>query len=356
MTYCKLSDLSVGPESTIRQVMERINATLRSIALVLDGKGQLIDTITDGDIRRAMLAEMSLDSGVHELLSHKSNSKPVTASINSEPAYLLKLMQETSVHQLPLLDEAQIVRDLVTLEDLLPHDSSSLQAVIMAGGAGTRLRPLTEDLPKPMLPVGGRPLMELIVEGLRDAGIKRINVSTHYRTEKIVEHFGDGGRFGIELNYMTEVNPLGTAGALGLMKKPLDTMLVINGDILTEMDFRAMVNYHREHKAVLTVAVRKFDMNVPYGVIKAEGSMVKSLTEKPTISFFVNAGIYLLEPLAYSYIPHYKRFDMTDLIRCLLDAKQPVVSFPIHEYWLDIGHHTDYLQAQDDVVKRRKHA
>jgi len=236
---------------------------------------------------------------------------------------------------------------------LLPDRALPLQAVIMAGGGGTRLRPLTENVPKPMLPVNDRPLMELIIEQLSQAGIRQVNVTTHYKGQQIVDHFGDGQDFGVELNYINEDRPLGTAGALGLMKTPQEPVLVINGDVLTQLNFRAMFDYHREHQADLTVAVRKYDLNVPYGVIESDGAFVRGLVEKPLLSFFVNAGIYLLEPSVHRYIPHGQRFDMTDLIQRLLEEERPVVSFPVVEYWLDIGLHADYKQAQEDIENRR---
>jgi len=223
----------------------------------------------------------------------------------------------------------------------------------MAGGLGTRLRPLTEDLPKPMLLVGGKPLIERVIEQLWLAGIRRVNLTTHYKPEKIIEHFGDGSTFGIELNYVNEEHPLGTGGALGLMPMPSQPLLVINGDILTQVNFRAMHAFHQEQKADLTVAVRRYEIQVPYGVIECEGARVRRLQEKPQVGFLVNAGIYLLEPSVYQFIPQNTSFNMTDLIQWLLDAGRTVVSFPVHEYWLDIGQPADYAQAQSDVANGR---
>jgi NDP-sugar pyrophosphorylase family protein len=224
-----------------------------------------------------------------------------------------------------------------------------LQAVIMAGGYGMRMRPLTEELPKTMLPVGDRPLMELIISQLRRTGIRRVNIATHYLSDKIKDHFGDGQDFGIELSYVTEDRPLGTAGALGLLEPTENPLLIINGDILTRVNFKAMLDFHRENKAALTVAVRKYDMNVPYGVIESEGALVRALVEKPLLNFLVNAGIYLLEPAVHRYIPNNRHLNMTDLIQRLIDDGQAVASFPIMEYWLDIGNDVDYAQAQKDM-------
>lgn len=350
------SNLCITPDNSIRRAVACIDRNEKGIVLITDQERRLLGTITDGDIRRAILAGQGLDAPVSELLARKVSSpypQPVTAPVGTERAVLLQLMQECDVRQVPLLDADDRVAGLITLDELLPDKVLPLQAVIMAGGSGTRLRPLTEDLPKPMLPVGDRPLLELIIEQLREAGIRQVNITTHYKAEKIIEHFGDGSAFGVELNYVSEDHPLGTAGALGLMEMSQEPLLVINGDILTRVDLRAMLAYHQEHGADLTVAVRQYDLQVPYGVIECNGPVVQRLSEKPLLSFFVNAGIYLLQPSVYHYIPNGERLDMTDLIQLLLEEGRPVVSFPILEYWLDIGQLADYEQAQKDVEDGR---
>ena len=347
-----LTDLCIAFTTSIRQALACIDRNAKGIVLVTDPERRLLGTITDGDVRRAILAGQSLDASVGELLAYKVGllyPQPVTAKAGTERTVLLQLMQERDVRQVPLLDADGLVVGLITLDELLPEKVLPLQAVIMAGGSGTRLRPLTEDLPKPMLPVGDRPLLELIIEQLREAGIRQVNITTHYKAEKITEHFGDGRAFGVELNYVSEDRPLGTAGALGLMERSQGPLLMINGDILTRVDFRAMLAYHQEHSADLTVAVRQYDLQVPYGVIECNGPVVRRLSEKPLLSFFVNAGIYLLQPSVYPFIPNGDRFDMTDLIQRLLEADRQVVSFPILEYWIDIGQLADYEQAQKDV-------
>lgn len=356
MIEAELQVLCVSPDRSVRQVIGCIDRGEHGIVIVVDEDRRLLGTITDGDVRRAILRSVDLDSPVSVLLAGKAESpypRPVTAPLGTPREVLLKLMQERFVRQVPLLDEAGRVKDVALLTDLLPTQVLPLQAVIMAGGLGTRLRPLTEEVPKPMLPVGGRPLMERIIVQLREAGIRQVNVTTHYQWERIIGHFGDGRGFGVELNYVKEDRPLGTAGGLGLMPAPRGRLLVINGDILTRVDFRAMVAYHQEHQAYMTVGVRQYSLQVPYGVIECDGSYVQRITEKPQLRFFVNAGIYLLEPAVHRYIRADQRFDMTDLIQCLLDDNQPVVTFPIHEYWLDIGEHHDYARAQEDVENGR---
>lgn len=348
----ELSKFIVSPDNSIRQLIAFIDRNEKGIALVVDKDQKLLGTITDGDIRRALLEGQSLDEPVSKLIAKKfqpSYPKPVTARLGTQRAELLQLMQDRAVRQVPLLDANGRVSDLVTLAELMPDKFLPLQAVIMAGGSGTRMRPLTEDLPKPMLPVGDRPLMEVIIEQLRQSGIGRVNITTHYLPEKITDYFGNGENFGVELNYVSEDRPLGTAGSLGLIDWPEETLLVINGDILTKVNFRAMRTYHQEHSADITVGVRKYEIQVPYGVVECEDQRVCRLREKPSLSFFVNAGIYMLEPRVNQYIANGQHCDMTDLIERLIQKGRPVISFPIVEYWLDIGEPSDYARAQADV-------
>ena len=351
--HTDLTNFCIHQSKSILDAVTLMDSNGLGIVLVVDGDSRLLGTITDGDVRRALLANMDLTQLVTVLVASKEGSRyarPITASPGSDPETYLNLLRENSILHLPLLDKDQRVVGLVSLDEFLPERVVPRQAVIMAGGQGNRMRPLTEEIPKPMLPVGDQPLMEIIIQQLRDAGIKRVNVTTHHKSEKITEHFGDGRNFGVELSYVTEDRPLGTAGALGLMETPQDTILVINGDILSHVNFRAMLSFHREHQGDLTMAVRQYDVQVPFGVVECQGSSVLSLNEKPTLNCFVNAGIYLLEPLVYRYIPNGRPFDMTDLIQRLLKEGRRVVSFPILEYWLDIGLPDDYLKAQKDVM------
>ena len=358
-TNSNIQTLCIPPTSSIRKAIACIDRNEKGIALITDEKGRLLGTLTDGDVRRAMLAGDSLDTPIKELLARKASSiypHPITASVGTKRTDLLRLMKEHIVRQVPLLDAKGHIAGLATLDDLLPQEVPSLQAVIMAGGYGTRLRPLTRKLPKPMLPVGKQPILELIIKQLRKAGIRNVNISTHYKAEKITRHFGDGSSLGVRLQYLTEDRPLGTVGGLGLMKVPKEPILVINGDILTKVNFSTMLDFHREHKADMTVAVQKYDVQVSYGVVETEDYFVRRLTEKPKFLYFVNAGIYLLEPSVLRLIPKGEHFDMTDLIQQLLDQGRPVVSFPIREYWLDIGNHAEYNQAQGDVKQGRWNA
>ena len=345
----KLTNLVVGPTYSVREVMEQIDRSGKGIALVLDASQHLLGTITDGDIRRAILNGIDLDTSVEQLLAQREG--PLTAPIGTSDSTLLHLMNESGVRQIPLIDENDRVVDVMLLSDLVKELELPIRAIVMAGGLGTRLRPLTDTLPKPMLPIGSRPLLELIVEGLKESGIRRLNVATHYKGEIISEHFKDGQDFGVEITYVKEDQPLGTVGALSLLEDSEDPLLVINGDILTRVDFREMLNFHREHKADLTIAVRQYEFNVPYGVVESDGVFVKGISEKPTVRQFINAGIYLLNPSVRRLVPNQQQYDMPDLIHRILSEGRQVVCFPVREYWLDIGIEDHYLQAQSDMEK-----
>ena len=315
-------------------------------ALVLCSTGRkLAGLLTDGDIRRAILRGVPLDQPCESVAIRSPLTKqhPISAEES------LRLMNQHDVNHLPIVDTEGNVVEFRLRRDLSSEEQLELAAVVMAGGYGKRLLPLTEQVPKPMLPVGDRPLLELTIQQLRRSGIRSVKLTTHYLPENIMHHFGDGKAFGVNLTYLAEEFPMGTAGGLRLMGNMVGTHLVINGDILTGVSFQEMLNYHRKYKAELTVGVRKYEIQVPFGVVECSDVHVTQLQEKPSLAFFVNAGVYLMEPSAFDSIPVGQRFDMTDLIQQLMTAGRTVVSFPIMEYWLDVGRHEDYLKAQDDV-------
>ena len=348
--YTDLTTFCITRTSSLREAMTQMDRNKLGIVLVVEDDLRLVGTVTDGDARRAVLANLDLEHPVSVLLARKAGTRfatPVTAPIGQDSNTYLALLKRNNLLYLPLVDEQHRVAGLVTLDEFLPNQALPLQAVVMAGGRGSRLHPLTEDVPKPMLKIGDQPVLEIIIRQLRESGIRQVKVTTHHQPEKITEHFGDGSGFGVELSYVEEDQPLGTVGGLGRLEIPQETTLVINGDILTQVDFRAMLLYHREHQAELTVAVRHYEIKVPYGVIECDGPVVRGVSEKPVMGFFVNAGIYLLEPTVYRLIPTGRRFDMTDLIQRVLQEGRPVVSFPVREYWLDIGQREDYEQAQE---------
>jgi dTDP-glucose pyrophosphorylase/CBS domain-containing protein len=341
----RLESVIITPTATIAEAIARLDEAGTG-ALVLCSSGRkLYGLLTDGDVRRAILHGTPLENACEDIASRN----PVTVQGNVSSREAQYLMNQHDINHLPVLDAEGNVVEFRLRKDFSGREGPGISAVIMAGGFGKRLLPLTEQLPKPMLPVGDRPLLELTIQQLRRSGIREVNLTTHYLPENIINHFGNGEAFGVRLNYLKEDNPLGTAGGLKLMKRVDESFLVINGDILTGVSFHEMLDYHRKHKADITVGVRKYDVKVPFGVVECEDVRITQLREKPSLTFFINAGVYLLEPSACDYIPDDQRFDMTDLIQKLMDSGRNVVSFPIMEYWLDMGNHVDYRQAQEDV-------
>lgn len=346
-----LQHVLVSSRQSINEVIASIDRNGKGIALVVDDQRRLTGTITDGDIRRAILANTDLNLPIQRLLEQRKAPVQLSAPIGTSESKLVSLMQQHSIRHIPLTDQEGRVVELALLGELQKEGPLGITAVVMAGGFGKRLMPLTEEVPKPMLPVGDRPLLERIVEQLRDAGIGRLSLATHYKEEVISRHFGDGHDFGVQIDYVREDEPLGTAGALSRLGESKEPLLVMNGDVLSRIDFRAMLDYHLEHKADMTVAVRVYELRIPFGVIETLGDEVRGVSEKPVLRHFINAGIYLLNPEVRRFVPSGKRFDMTDLIEKLVKEKRRVVSFPVREYWLDIGKIEDYQKAVEDSRK-----
>ena len=346
-----IEKLFVSTGTPMRDVIARIDRNTLGIALVVDDDRRLIGAITDGDIRRALLAGQPLDATAQQLLDAKADATPrvpITAPDGTSKAELLDLMHRHDLRHVPLVDRDGRVTGIELLSNLVNEYSLPLRALVMAGGYGTRLRPLTDDKPKAMLPVGDRPLLEVIVDQLQQAGIRRVNVATHYKSDVIEQHFGDGRDFGVEIDYITEDAPLGTAGALARLPTSNEPILVMNGDILSRVNLVAMLDFHRSHNADMTVAVRPYRFQVPYGVVRADGVAVTGVDEKPVVTYQVNAGIYLLNGAVCSLVPGGARYDMTDLIQRAIEEGRTVVSFPLHEDWIDIGRSEDYQRAQSD--------
>ena len=345
----RLERVLVRPDLSISEAVDVLDRGGMGLLVIVDETRKLLGVMTDGDHRRAILRHVKPDEPCINIATHN----PVVAPEGISPADALKIMDHSRaflVNHLTLVDDNSRVTGLLLRSDFITSDATPISAMVMAGGFGVRLRPMTLDTPKPMLPVDGKPVMEHVLNHLKQAGIKRINVTTHYRPEKITEYFGDGKAMGLDIKYVPEERPLGTGGALGLLGPSDEPLLVVNGDVLTGIDFSAMIDFHREHAAEMTVAVRRFDVPVPFGVIDSENGYATKISEKPTLNFFVNAGIYLLQPSVQNLITPGEAFDMTDLIDRLLREKRAVATFPMREYWLDIGQHADYERAQREFT------
>lgn len=343
----------IAPSAPISEAIFKLDTNRKGIVLIVDDDSKLVGTITDGDIRRALLAGESFDSPVSVLFAYKSENyqQPVTATESAGSEQLLILMRERYVRQIPIVNAHNQVLRLVTIEELSADEELPVTAVIMAGGFGSRLRPLTDNTPKPLLPLGDRPILEWIILSIRNAGMREIIITTHYLGEQIHAHCGDGSKFGVNISYIDEDKLSGTAGPLGLLSRWERDYLVINGDILTQVDFRALYDYHRAHSGDMTVGLRNYKFQVPYGVAEIDGVRITAITEKPSLDFFVNAGIYILSPIVREFISKGEYLDMPDLIKRLMMAEKRVIGFPIREYWLDIGQHAQYEQAMRDIIK-----
>lgn len=342
----RLALVIASPELPVTEALERLQEAGTGVLLLATDDGKLFGVLTDGDVRRQILQQRPLDAPCGGIATRN----PVLAQDGVTPAEALCLMdtgREFLVNQLPVVDADGVIAGLWLRSDFTARVEPA--AVIMAGGFGTRLRPHTDSVPKPMLPMGGRPLLERTVERLRAAGIHNVRMTTHYLGDSIASHFGDGSAFGVEISYLREESPLGTAGGLASLRHSAQPLLVINGDILTKVDFQAMLAFHREQRSELTVGVRTYELQVPYGVLDCVGERVTAFREKPVQRCLVNAGIYLVEPSALGLIPEGQRFDMSDLVQRLLGEGRTVVSFPIIEYWIDVGRIGDYERAQADV-------
>ncbi len=339
------TDALVRVRDSIRDAMQRIDESGLQIALVTDENRVLKGVVTDGDIRRAILSGVSLDDPVKRVM----NDDPATIPSWKDRDETLALMRSEQIHQLPIVDDEGRIVGLEVLDDLLQPERRDNPVVIMAGGLGTRLRPLTEDTPKPLLEVGDRPILETILQQLVDSGFHQFYLSVNYKADMIERYFEDGSDWDIDITYIHEEERLGTAGPLSqLPKRPDKPFFVMNGDLLTKLDFSRVMDFHEEREGAATMCVRKYDFQVPYGVIETEGHRIAGLDEKPVQRFFVNAGIYVLDPSTLGLIPDGEFFDMTELFNALVDRGERAHVFPIREYWQDVGRMEDYKQASQE--------
>jgi len=338
--------IRIKAEDTLQRAIETIDAAAVQIALVTDEEGHLLGTVTDGDIRRGILSGVALSDRVDLVM----NRRAVTALINTPKGELLALLTSRKLKQVPLLDEQGRVVGLESLDGLLEQPSlRDNTAVILAGGQGARLRPLTELTPKPLLKVGGKPVLELIVQQLRMYGFQKLFISVNYRGNQIEEYFGDGSHYDVDIQYLREPEPLGTAGPLALLPAQDKPCLMLNGDLLTSVRLDRMLDFHEEGGFNFTIGVKEYPFQIPFGVVETKKDRVVSFLEKPSEARLINAGVYIMEPSAIEIVPGGRYYDMNNLINDMLDKPEcQVGAFVIHEYWTDIGNSTDYLQAQED--------
>lgn len=340
--------VAVPPDTPLEKAISALDKGGLGIVLVTDADDVLRGTVTDGDVRRALLRHQTMDTPVSEIMC----ATPEVAAQNWSREKLLAAMESTRLLQLPVVDASRRVVGIETLHDMLGGRRLDNPVLLMAGGFGKRLYPLTHDCPKPMLKVGDKPILELILQGFVDAGFHRFYFSTHYLPEVIRDHFGDGSRWNVSIKYVHEKEPLGTGGALGLLPHDeidLPTFLM-NGDLLTRVDYRSLLDFHERNEGIATLCVREYESQIPYGVIQTDGHRITEIVEKPVQRFFISAGIYMLSPKLVRRIAPGERIDMPTLLEREISAGRVVNMFPVHEYWLDIGRMDDFQHAQQEAL------
>ncbi|MDF0518098.1 nucleotidyltransferase family protein [Bradyrhizobium yuanmingense] len=332
----------VGTQASVGEAIAAIESGSIQIALVLDDQNRLLGVVTDGDVRRGLLRGIALTGLATDIMNRTPVSAPATLSREDR----LHLMRQRSIKQLPLVDEGGHLVVVETLDELLEPRQYPNPVLIMAGGLGERLGALTRDVPKPMLNVGGRPLLETIVRNVVQQGFGNIFISVNYKAQTIKDYFADGAAFGANIQYVHETERLGTAGALGLFATPPDLpMIVTNGDILTTINYGALLDFHNGAPAEATMAVREHKVHVPYGVVSTTDGFLQTIREKPTESWFVSAGIYVIGRSVFRHVTPGVSIDMPTVLERVIADKGRVAVYPIREYWLDIGRLEDFEQA-----------
>jgi dTDP-glucose pyrophosphorylase len=341
-TYC------IRLNSTIKDVMESIDKNLTGGAFVVDEDFHVKGVITDGNIRRAILAGHNIGESIEGIYSKEF--KYVTPYVSKKK--VKELMLKYKIRQVPVLDEQGKFVNLYFMDDIISYEEKDNYVFILAGGLGTRLRPLTNDTPKPMLKLGDKPILEHIIEQFKEYGYKNFIISLNYKGEIIENYFKDGKEFDVNIEYVRETKQLGTAGSIKLAEEKLiRPFVVINGDILTGIDFDTFLSYHIENEFDITVGARNYEIKVPYGVMVTEDNLIKSLEEKPVYSFHINSGVYVLSEKVIKYIPSDDMYNMTDLIEEVIANEGKSGVYQITEYWSDIGQMDDFHKANEDIKK-----
>lgn len=333
----------VTPHYTILETMKIIGQQGKKFAIVCESNFQLVGVVTDGDIRRGLLA----GAAVSDPISKVMNKNPIVVNIGASKREMLQKAESTSIDYLIVIDQNGYLENIISLPELKINDQKPNSVVIMAGGLGVRLGELTTDCPKPMLKVGNKPILERIMEQFKLQGFSNFILSVNYKAELIEEYFGNGEKFGVEIEYVKEPIRLGTAGSLSLIQQARYPLIVINGDVLIKIDFSLMFDFHQKKNFDITVCTRTYEVQIPYGVIKTKNELVTAIEEKPLKKHLINTGVYVLSPKALELIPHNTYFDMTQLIELSVKNKLRVGAFEIDDFWIDIGHKDDFYKANN---------
>lgn len=334
----------ITPDTPVLAVMESLNTSARKVAVVLDESGRVAGLVSDGDLRRALLKHGTLELVARQVM----NASPLLGREEDSPQSLLAQMRARNISQIPIVDADGVFQRIVELRDLLGwahgHPNS---VVLMAGGFGKRLHPLTQNTPKPLINVGGRPILETILLQFRHHGFTRFYISIHYLGEQIEDYFGDGSQLGVQISYLREDTPLGTAGCLSLLPaRPSEPFFVMNGDLLTDVDMERLLRFHQESRSLLTVGALRYEYEVPYGVIEIEDGRMKRIVEKPKRVELVSGGVYIVSPKALDLIEPGAYTDMPTLLERAVAAGERPTVYPITESWYDIGRPHDLSRAE----------
>lgn len=329
-------------EATIAEAIQRLNEAGLKILLVTEDDGKLVGTISDGDIRRGLLRGLVLSSEIENIIHKDAMVVPLDMSRD----VVIQIMTANKIQQVPIVDEENRVIGLHLWDELNTKKQRDNFMVIMAGGKGSRLYPQTENCPKPLLLIAGKPILEHIIDRAKKEGFFRFVIAIHHLGHMIEDYFGDGKRFGVRIEYLREQEPLGTAGALCLFKgRPKSAFIVTNGDVVSDIHYSELIDFHNQHDAFATMAVRRYESQNPFGVVQTDGIEITHYEEKPITINYINAGVYVLEPGAIDQLVNLERKDMPTLFQELSDKSKRVIAYPIHEQWLDIGNPKDFQAA-----------
>ena len=341
----------INADSTIRDAIQNLNKVGLRIAIVVKESRKFVGTVSDGDIRRGMLKGFSLDASIQSIL--RSEALVVPEGLPRDT--IIRLMLINKIHQIPIVNDENRIVGLHLWDEvnLTPHRLNLF--VIMAGGKGTRLMPYTKECPKPLVKVGGRPIIDHIIDRAKHFGYENFIVSVHHFGEMIQNYLGDGSKFSINLDYLQESCPLGTAGALSLLSKKPDLPIIItNGDVISDIDYGEILDFHIRNEAFATMAVKLHQWQSPFGVVKMRGVEISGFEEKPIINSHINAGVYVLSPLALDYLKAGSTCDMPELFERLRLDSMKVIAYPMHEPWLDVGRPSDLEKANAEIYKEKE--
>lgn len=336
-----IKKILINEKQKLKDAIKSIDKSGAQIALVVNSSKHLTGIITDGDIRRALLQNRSLLSNIKSIMN--SNYKFMYEG--TSPSQILGSMKEFRVKHMPILSRKKKLVDFYSITDFIKEHSLNAKVVIMAGGKGKRLGSLTKNCPKPMLKVNGKPILEILINRLKMQGFNDFLISVNYLKKHIKQYFQNGSRFGVAIDYLEEKKPMGTAGSLSLIDKKVNKpIIIINGDVLTQVNFKKLYDFHIKSKSLITVCVRQKTINLAYGVVKIVKETIKNLEEKPQLNYYINTGIYVFSPILLRYIKR-KKIDMDDFINFLIKKKIKPKIFLLHEYWKDIGDKENLFQS-----------